>query len=100
MTGTGKSKRYDREFKLGAVNLVLKEGKSPTHVARDLGVSEPAVRQWVRAARKDKQDAFPGSGKQTPQDEEVKRLREENRLLRMERDLIKKTLGYFVERPK
>ena len=96
----GKSKRYDREFKLGAVKLVLEEGKPARAVARDLGVSEPAVRQWVSAAKRDKGDAFPGSGKLTPQDEELKRLREENRVLRMERDLLKKTMCYFVERPK
>ena len=35
-----------------------------------------------------------------PQDEELRRLREENRILRMERDLLKKTMGCFVERPK
>jgi transposase len=95
-----KGKRYDREFKLGAVKLVLQEGKSANQVAKDLGVSEPAVRQWVAAAKRDNADAFPGSGRQTPQDEELKRLREELRVTRMERDILKKTIAYFAERPK
>ena len=85
-----KATRYDREFKLGAVKMVTEEGKKISEVANNLGISDPTLRQWIKAAQKDKQDAFPGSGKQTPQDEEVNRLREENCLLRMERDLIEK----------
>jgi transposase len=94
------NKRYDREFKLGAVKLVLEEGRSYAQVAEALGASEPSVRQWVHAYKRDNASAFPGSGKLSPKDDEIRRLKEELRITRMERDLLKKTMGCFVERPK
>lgn len=100
MATSNASKRYDREFKLGAVKLVLEEGRSYAQVAEALGASEPSVRQWVQAFKRDRGDAFPGSGKLTAQDDEIRRLKDEVRILRMERDLLKKTMGCFVERPK
>lgn len=100
MTKSNGSKRYDREFKLGAVKLVVEEGKRPADVAAALGASEPSIRQWVQAFKRDQGGAFPGSGKLTPQDDEVRRLKEELRVTRMERDILKKTIAYFAERPK
>lgn len=100
MTKSNASRRYDREFKLGAVKLVLEEGRSCAQVAEALGASEPSIRQWVAAFKRDQGGAFPGSGKLSPQDEEIKRLKEELRVTRMERDLLKKTLPLFAERLK
>lgn len=100
MTKSNASKRYDREFKLGAVKLVVEEGKRPADVAEALGASEPSIRQWVQAYRREQGGAFPGSGKLAPQDEEIRRLKEELRVTRMERDLLKKTLPLFAERLK
>ena len=94
------TKRYDREFKLGAVKLVLEEGKRFADVAEAIGASEPSVRQWVAAYRRERGEAFPGSGRLAPQDEEIRRLKEELRVTRMERDLLKKTIAFFAERPK
>jgi transposase len=100
MTKGNTNKRYDREFKLGAVKLVLEQGKSFSEVAVNLGITEPSIRQWVKDYQKDKEAAFPGSGKLSPQDEEIRRLKEELRVTRMERDLLKKTMSCFVERLK
>jgi transposase len=94
------SKRYDRELKSGAVKLILEEGRSYSQVAASLGVSEPSVRQWVQSFKMKHEDAFPGSGKRSGQDEEIRRLKEELRITRMERDILKKTIGFFAERPK
>jgi transposase len=94
------SRRFDQQFKLGAVKLVVDEGKSVPEVAEDLGISHVTLYQWVKKFREHGDDSFPGSGKLMPKDEELDRLRKENRLLKMERDLLKKTMGYFVERPK
>lgn len=96
----GKAKRYDKEFKLGAIKLVTEEGKSTTEVAKSLGVSEAGVRGWVAKARVHNDEAFPGSGNQTPGDLEVSKLKEELRITRMERDILKKTIAYLAERPK
>lgn len=98
--GARATKRYDREFKLGAVKLVVEEGKSVRQVAEDLGISGKSLYSWIKEYEADKVSAFPGSGNPKAQEDENKRLREENRLLRMERDLLKKTFGYFVDRPK
>jgi len=100
MTKGNASKRYDREMKLGAVKLVLEEGRSYAQVAEGIGASEQSIRQWVRAFQKSQGDAFPGSGKLSGQDEEIRRLKEELRVTRMERDLLKKTLPLFAERLK
>lgn len=100
MTKANASKRYDKEFKLGAVKLVLEEGKTVAEVVESLGVSEPSLRQWIKQYRQDKDEAFPGSGKLKAQDEELRRLKEELRVTRMERDLLKKTLPLFAERLK
>jgi len=93
-------KKYDREFKIGAVKLVLEQGKSVAAVAEDLGSSRNSLYDWIVKFKEDEKNAFPGSGNLSPQDEEIRKLREENRILRMERDLLKKTMGCFVERPR
>jgi transposase len=94
------TKRYDREFKMGAVKLILEEGKTYPEVAASLGVSLASLHLWVKGFKKDREDAFPGSGKLPPQEEELRRLKEELRITRMERDILKKTIAFFAERPK
>jgi len=90
-------KRYDREFKEGAVKLVTKEGRSAALVASELGVGESTLHKWIKASAAHGKDAFPGSGHMRPDDAELKRLREEVRILRIERDILKKTLPLFME---
>lgn len=93
-------KRYDREFKVGAVKMVVEEGKKVARVAEDLGISVKSLYDWIAVYKEDALNPFPGSGKLKPEEAEMKRLKEENRILRMERDLLKKTMGCFVERPR
>jgi len=93
------SKRSNREFKVGAVKMV-EEGRSVSDVAESLGVSAASVYRWVRQFKGHAGSAFRGSGKLKPQDEELRQVREQLRRVTMERDLLKKTMGYFVERPK
>lgn len=98
-------KRYDREFKLGAVKLVIEEGQSFASVAEALGTTEASVRSWVTAYEVKQEEAFPVPQKEeaTPSPEseraELERLREENRILKMERDILKKTIVLFAGRP-
>ena len=74
----------------GRLSSSLKRGRATQQVAEALGASEPSVRQWVAAYKKSHGDAFPGSGKLSGQDEEIRRLKEELRVTRMERDILKK----------
>ncbi len=86
-------KTYSVEFKEQAVRLVV-EGAAPVaKVARDLGVSHSALAKWVR------ESAERGGhvGGVTPEErEELERLRKECRVLRQERDILKKGLAFFA----
>lgn len=92
----GKEKRvFTAEFKREALNLVESSGKPLAQVARELGISDTPLQGWKQQMREHGQDAFPGSGHQTPQEEEMRRLRRENEILRQERDILKKALAIF-----
>src|SRR3954464_15147810 len=81
-------KKYDREFRDGAVRIVEETNKPIAQVARDLGVNEGTLGNWVARAREAWNDI---QGLSTGDIEELKRLRAENAELRMERDVL--TLG-------
>lgn len=91
-----KKKTYTKEFKLGAARMVVDEQKKAAEVARDLGVSYSAITKWVGDYKRSGAGAFPGKGYLTPEDDRMRQLEKENRLLRMERDLLKKTMGLFA----
>lgn len=93
----GSGKRYDREFKVGAVAMVTEQGRHIGDVAQELGIGHSTLEKWLKEMREHGTGAFPGSGKQRPEDEELRRLREENRILRAEREILKKTLPLFME---
>ena len=86
---------FTPEFKREALNLLETSGKSLAQVARDLGISDNTLHGWKQQMRQHGQEAFPGSGHQTPQEEEMSRLRRENEILRQERDILKKALAIF-----
>jgi transposase len=92
-------KTYAREFKLQAVGMMTEQGLSVSEVARQLGVSENCLRVWRAAALQQGADAFPGQGKLTAEQEELRRLRSEVARLRAERDLLKKAAAYFASPP-
>ncbi len=77
---------FNREFKLEAVKLVLERGMSAAQVARDLGIQQNVVSRWVREARADKAQAFPGRGQMKADDAEVARLKRELAKTKAERD--------------
>jgi transposase len=90
-------RRYSKEFKHEAVRLVLVEKVAMTQVARDLDLHVNVLRNWVRAFRDDPEHAFPGAGKQRPDDAELTQLRREVIKLRAERDILKKAAAYFAK---
>ena len=89
-------KRYSREFKLEAIKLCDESGKPVAEIARELDISVHQLRNWIFLARKNKDTAFPGSGKKDNNDE-LTRLRREVKELRQERDILKKTAIYFAK---
>jgi len=89
-------KRYSREFKLEAIMLCDESGKPVAEVARELDISVHQLRNWIFLTKKNKENAFPGSGKKDTSDE-LTRLRREVKELRQERDILKKTAIYFAK---
>jgi transposase len=91
---------FTPEFKHEAVKLVLERGVSQSQAARDLGLHLNVLRAWVRDARKNGSQAFPGRGKQRPDDAEVARLRRELAKTQAERDILKKAIAFFAKEPR
>jgi transposase len=86
---------FTDEFKAGAVRLVIDEGKSVGQAARELDLTESALRMWVERARADRGTGKPGA-LTTAEREELFRLRRENRILAEEREILKKAAAFFA----
>ena len=87
---------FTPEFKVQAVKLVTEQGKSIAEVARDLDLSESLLRGWKQALAAEGDRAFPGQGNLPALEEELRRLRAENKRLQMERDILKKATAFFA----
>jgi transposase len=79
-----KRRKYDQEFREGAVRIVRETGKPIAQVARDLGINEGTLGHWYAQDRGDREGT---SGLSVEDINELKRLRSENAELRMERDV-------------
>jgi transposase len=84
------------EFKREAVHLVTEQGYAVAEAARNLGLNPHRLQRWKRELTEDEHAAFPGHGRVLPAPEELQRVQEENKRLRMERDILKKALGFFA----
>ena len=94
---TAKARRTSApEFKAQAVKLVTEGGKGVAEVARDLDLGESMLRAWKQALSKRGDQAFPGKGNPPALEEELRRLRAENKRLTMERDVLKKATAFFA----
>ena len=87
---------YTRDFKLAAVKLISVQGYSVAEAARSLGLCENLLRVWKQKFAAESEQAFPGQGTRPPLEEEVRRLRAENKRLQMERDILKKAMAFFA----
>jgi transposase len=86
---------FTRECKLEAVPFVHKRRQSQAQIARDLGLADSTLHPWCQAVAEQGAQAFPGSGHQTAQEEDVRRLKRELEVTRQERDILKKALAIF-----
>ena len=90
-------RKFTREFKLEAVRLVTERGVTVAQAGRDLGVHGTVLRRWIKEAVGDAQQAFPGNGRQNPEQAEITRLKREVAKLKAERDILKKAAAYFAK---
>ena len=95
-TETRKRREYTEDFKRDAVALVTEQGYKPSEAARSLDIGNNLIRRWRREFEEDASGARLGADER----EELKRLRKENRLLRMEKEILKKASAYFAKEMK
>lgn len=96
---TRERRKFTPEFKLEAVKLAAQPGRSLSAVARELGVERSVLKRWVdnfAAGRYEKDRALP---LKSAQQKELEQLRRDLAKARMERDILKKALGYFAKEP-
>jgi len=87
-------KTYTPEFKHEAVRLAQTSGKPIAQVARELGISDTSIHQWRKELTDHGPEAFPGSGHQTAQEEELRQLKRELERTRQERDILKRAMPW------
>ncbi len=102
--------KYTREFRDSTVQLALNSDQSVLQIARDLDVNPKTIYNWIREFRKannlsiaSRSDSTGSTGSQSKStlketlEDEAKRLRAENKILRQERDILKKAAAYFAK---
>ncbi len=88
-------RKFDEDFKQGAVRIVRETGKPVAQVARELGINEGTLGNWCVKDRRTRD----GAGEALGEDEraELARLRRENLVLREEREILKKAAAFFAK---
>jgi transposase-like protein len=91
-----KRRSFTAEFKAEAARLCKAGDRSIGQVAKDLDLTEGALREWVKRADIDSGQGPPGA-LTTAEREELTRLRRENKRLQMEREILKKAAAFFAK---
>jgi transposase-like protein len=86
--------RYPKEFRRDAASLVIDQKRTVADVAKELGVVEQTLGNWVRQERIDRGER---QGLSTDEREELTTLKREVKRLTMERDLLKRSVAFWVK---
>ena len=84
---------YPAEFREEAVRLARSSDRRTSEIAADLGVSYETLRKWLK---QDQVDGGNAPGLTTNEREELRKLRRENRILKEEREILRKAAAYFA----
>ena len=98
MSNKKSRRRYTREFKLEAVQLVHNRDGKVTEVAQNLGIPPNMLQRWMKEYTGDPSHTFPGNGKLRTPDEQIRQLQKKLRAVEEERDILKKALAIFSKR--
>lgn len=93
-----KRRKYDKEFKINTVKMILNENRKVREIARDLDIVPEVIYKWKRQYMEDHDEAFPGEGHLKAEDEEIRRLRRKLAEAEEERDILKKAVAIFSVR--
>ena len=92
--GRRRRRRFSEEFKRDAVELVRTTGRPIAQIARELGIYDSTLGNWVRQDRIDRGEREGLTGEERAR---LRQLEAENTRLRMERDLLKRTVAFWVK---
>jgi transposase len=87
--GTEGRRKFDKEFKVETVRLIVEGGRKLSEVARNFDIHENVLRKWKQQYQYDRFGAFPGKGNLKPDEGEYRKLLKENADLKEERDILK-----------
>ena len=93
----GRPSKYPREFRESAVEMVRSTARPVGQIARELGMSDSTLTNWVRADRAARGEIEPEEQLTVSEKAELARLRRENAQLRMEKEILKKAAAFFVQ---
>jgi transposase len=91
------SKKFDPAYKLQVCQAVESGAATVPELSRETGISENTLYGWMKRYRENREKPFVGSGHILPENEEMVRLRRENKDLREEVEILKKAAAYFAK---
>lgn len=91
---------FSKEFKRDAVSLVTDQGYTCVEAAKSLDIHAKMLSRWIKEQKEDSDAAFRGRGRLRPEQEELRQLREENKRLKMEKEILKKAAVFFAKETK
>ena len=93
-------RKYSKEFKLDSISLVREQGYTRIEAAKSLGIDRQLIGRWLKEEEKTGEESFRGQGKLSPEQLEIRRLKEEVRRLKMEKEILKKAAVFFAQETK